>query len=309
MALTKKQKDYIFYSVLSLLAIGISIALIAQHRSKQEGEMMEVSSLNMEMPDPTTMALPEEKEDAYAQREMELLAAQDMAKKEGLYDVKLNSSSGNSSDLYSSSDRRAKNEDRLLREFNQAVSQPPVIYTQEKSSSSIESRTDEIESLKREIEDLKTQKSDRHQAELLDMMYALTGTGENANSKSEESPKQSNNHPSMEIKALPKASAIVNASGVRRNNFHSLGSTAAQKNTIKAVVYGTQKIMNGQQLKLRLSESMQIGSNIIKAGAILVGTATIGVDRLLVSITSIEYGEVIYYVQLEVYDTDGQHLL
>jgi len=52
---------------------------------------------------------------------------------------------------------------------------------------------------------------------------------------------------------------------------------------------------------------MQVGKMIIPIGTIVVGVASIGVDRVYITVSSIESEGVIAPVQMSVYDYDGQH--
>jgi len=78
------------------------------------------------------------------------------------------------------------------------------------------------------------------------------------------------------------------------------------KNTIRACVYGDQTVSDGQNLRFRLLEPMAMTGQIIPVGTILIGSVNIGVDRLFVTIMSVEYEDIITKVALEVYDNDGQ---
>ncbi len=77
------------------------------------------------------------------------------------------------------------------------------------------------------------------------------------------------------------------------------------KNSIKACVYQTITLTNGKELQLRLLEPMRAGHILIPANTILTGSAKIGGERLLVTITSIQYAENVIPVELELYDMDG----
>lgn len=89
-------------------------------------------------------------------------------------------------------------------------------------------------------------------------------------------------------------------------SFYGMGGAVVNKNTIAASVYGKQVIMSGQQVRLRLEEPMMVGTQVLLPGSILTGTGTVGVDRLYIAITSIEYNQVLTPVSLEAYDLDGQ---
>lgn len=83
------------------------------------------------------------------------------------------------------------------------------------------------------------------------------------------------------------------------------GEEATDKNTIGATVYRTVTLTGGKELQLRLSEPMRAGHLLIPANTILTGGAKMGGERLLITITSIQYAGHVIPVELEVYDTDG----
>jgi conjugative transposon TraM protein len=102
-------------------------------------------------------------------------------------------------------------------------------------------------------------------------------------------------------------SGVVSSMHGRRRQGGFFGSTeiSDQKNTIRASVYGEHIIENGQFVRFRLQEPMQVGRAVLQTGSILIGKATIGEDRLFVHISSVEQNEVIYTVNIAVYDLDG----
>jgi len=98
----------------------------------------------------------------------------------------------------------------------------------------------------------------------------------------------------------------LSSSTRRGNGFYGIGSSPAQKNTIRALAYGKQTISDGQNLRFRLAEPMVVAGQIVPANAVLIGVGKIGTDRLFVSITSVEFEGVITKIALEVFDADGQ---
>ena len=96
--------------------------------------------------------------------------------------------------------------------------------------------------------------------------------------------------------------------GERNRGFNTVGGEedAGDKNTIAAVVHGDQVLVNGQSVRLRMTEPMRAGNILIPRNTILTGQCGIGGERLNVSVSSIEYGGTILAVNLQVYDSDGQ---
>ena len=114
------------------------------------------------------------------------------------------------------------------------------------------------------------------------------------------------------VSALPQpmtdSAFIADYSGERNYGFHTAigAEETTGKNTIAACVQGDQTLTDGQTVKLRLLEPMEVADKIIPRNAVVVGTAKIQGERLDIGITSLEYDGTIIPVELAVYDTDGQ---
>ncbi len=78
------------------------------------------------------------------------------------------------------------------------------------------------------------------------------------------------------------------------------------KNTISACIHNDQTIVDGQSVRLRLTEQLQAGAILIPTNAIISGTARIQGERMGISVNSLEYDGLILPVDLTVYDMDGQ---
>jgi conjugative transposon TraM protein len=94
----------------------------------------------------------------------------------------------------------------------------------------------------------------------------------------------------------------------QRGHFYGFGSIVTeQKNTIRATTFGEQVVSHGQNLRLRLSEPIQVGQQILPANSIIVAKCEVNADRLFANISSIEYQGIVTPVALDVYDaSDGQ---
>ena len=110
--------------------------------------------------------------------------------------------------------------------------------------------------------------------------------------------------------AQPMSDAeFATAHGRERNyGFHTaIGSAStAEKNTIAACVHADQTITEGQAVRLRLLERMEVAGTRIPRNTIVVGAARVQGERLGVEITSLEYMGTIILVELAVFDSDGQ---
>lgn len=78
------------------------------------------------------------------------------------------------------------------------------------------------------------------------------------------------------------------------------------RNTIRACVHENCSLTNGQSVRLRLLEPLQVGKILIPQNTMISGKVKIQGDRLDISIQSLEYMGIIIPVELTVYDTDGQ---
>ena len=93
----------------------------------------------------------------------------------------------------------------------------------------------------------------------------------------------------------------------RHTGFYGMGGgQSIERNTIRATTYGKQIIESGQNVRVRTSEAMQVGSVIVPAGSILTGVGTVAVDRLYITFTTVTYDGTLLSVNLEAFDADGQ---
>lgn len=113
---------------------------------------------------------------------------------------------------------------------------------------------------------------------------------------------------------------VLPVTQVNRNVVSTLGSSstvrgfstavgtmrAVAKNTIAAVVANNQSVTDGESVKLRTTEPMWVGSQLIPRNTVIVGSARVQGERMEIEISSIECDGSIYDVELEVYDSDGQ---
>ena len=92
------------------------------------------------------------------------------------------------------------------------------------------------------------------------------------------------------------------------NGFNTAVGTGLQedRNTIRACVHENCSLINGQSVRLRLLEPLQVGKTLIPRNTMISGEVKIQGDRLDISIQSLEYMGTIIPVELTVNDTDGQ---
>lgn len=107
---------------------------------------------------------------------------------------------------------------------------------------------------------------------------------------------------------MSNAEFVAACSGERNFDFQTAVGTASttEKNTIAACVHGNQTIIDGQAVRLRLLEAMEVAGMVIPRNTVIVGAAKIQGERLGIEITSLEYGGTIVPVELAVFDSDAQ---
>ena len=101
---------------------------------------------------------------------------------------------------------------------------------------------------------------------------------------------------------------IKQFSQYRNHSFITAEGEQKQKdrNTIWACVNSNHKLINGQNVKLRLLEPVETGGLVFPINAVVTGIAQIQNERLHITVNSLEHDGNIIPVQLVVYDTDGQ---
>jgi len=85
------------------------------------------------------------------------------------------------------------------------------------------------------------------------------------------------------------------------------GANVGSKNTVLACIHADQTVMDGQSVRLRLLEPMQVGSLVIPANTVLSGTVKIQGERMGITVSLLEHGGAIIPVDLRGYDIDGQN--
>lgn len=204
-------------------------------------------------------------------------------------------------------------------------------YEEQKVNPEDEKLRSEIEELKAQLAETQNTGSVDEQLLLMEKSYQLAAKymPESSEQSSVEIPKPKtslsaekiNNTVSIEpvstvsdkiVSALQQntndSAFIKQFSQPRNYSFLTVDGEQIQKerNTIWACVNSSQKLVNGQNVKLRLLESVETGGVVFPKNAIITGIAQIQGERLHIFINSLENEGIIIPVQLSAYDTDGQ---
>jgi len=110
------------------------------------------------------------------------------------------------------------------------------------------------------------------------------------------------------IQSVSDSAFIKQMSQSRNFSFITAGKKEMKKNknTIWACVNSSQKLINGQNVKLRLLEAIETGGILLPKHSLITGIAQIQGERLFISVNSLENNGTIIPVLLTAYDTDGQ---
>jgi conjugative transposon TraM protein len=110
------------------------------------------------------------------------------------------------------------------------------------------------------------------------------------------------------VQCISDSVFIKQVSQPRNYSFITADGEQKQKdrNTIWACVNSNQKLINGQNVKLRLLEPVETGGIVFPLNSVVTGIAQLQGERLHIIINSLEHEGNIIPVQLVAYDTDGQ---
>jgi conjugative transposon TraM protein len=96
---------------------------------------------------------------------------------------------------------------------------------------------------------------------------------------------------------------------VAQNSFYGLDDEANADsetgNSMDAVVHGTQSVVAGSTIKMRLLSDVTIKGQTIRKGQFIYGVCSISGERLIISINSLRNENMLLPVSLKVFDLDG----
>jgi conjugative transposon TraM protein len=110
--------------------------------------------------------------------------------------------------------------------------------------------------------------------------------------------------PPVSLLKTPLSGGSLQAEG-RENGFYTLGLTEKASTAIEATVYGTQTLVSGTTVRLRLLQDIRVQGNLIGKNHLLFGIATLRGDRLQIRIDRVVAGNQLIPLQLIAYDLDG----
>lgn len=93
----------------------------------------------------------------------------------------------------------------------------------------------------------------------------------------------------------------------RNWGFHTAAGNenVQEKNSIRACIYQTVTITDGQEVGLRLLEPMMAGTTLIPVNTVINGAARISGERMTITVSAVQYAGNVIPVELMVFDLDG----
>jgi conjugative transposon TraM protein len=321
----KKLVSYLIYTAAAVAFVAVAYALLTPSGGADD----ERGKLNGELPEGEADALPDSKATAYEdlarhgeaqlrglgadELSVDLAALGDSARAQDSVQAQRAAPGGGGGDV-SAAVTEAREVARALQgSRGEASARPTPAYEERGAGSGSDS-----ERSRQKLEELKIRNEQAQQATLqmmqaqqaaLQMMQAQQAQPLAAGISAEEDVRAAAAE-AESVSAIPDGhgdvATTLGGSRRRSGGFYGMSGREAQQNSIKACAYGEQVVGDGQNLRLRLLEPMLVGSQVLPVGSILTGTCRIGVDRLLVSVMSVELAGIITRVSLDVYDSDGQ---
>lgn len=260
---------------------------------------------NTELPDGTTDGMPETKLAAYEQEAMKKEKAQNDSTINAVT-LQLDTVTAPAEPAVPDEIQNSANAYQQAQASLQDFYVPD--YSQTEQVAELQARIDELE-MQNAMAQQQTQQPD--EMELLERSYQLAAQYMGNGNGNYQAPPQSDEKGKRDVQPVQNVThnvvSTLSAATNERGFNTSVGmKRSVGKNTIAAVIAGSQSVTNGQSVKLRTTEPMWIGNRLIPRNTVVVGAARLQDERLEIEITSVETNGSIYEVELKVYDSDGQ---
>lgn len=337
----QKRKKMIIFPLLFLLFAGSMWLIFAPSGDKSEEQQ---DGFNTDLPTPKESGIISDKREAYVQDAMQskqqekMRSLQDFAFNLGEENeaereqVKItpqspdyyeepgsgNKSSSRSGNAFQTSNNAYQDVNRQLGNFYEE----PATKTDEQAQLALESRIQELE--QRLINEQVRKSEEEEQLAMIEKSYAIAArymgggeqpsnsnvpTANTTNGKVVVQPVTQVRHNVVSLLAAPMPDSVFLEEFVKPRNWGF--NTAAgneeikDKNSIRACVYQTVTITDGQEVSLRLLEPMMAGNYLIPKNTVVTGSARITGERMGITINAIQHAGNVIPVELLVYDLDG----
>ncbi|MDD3062951.1 MAG: conjugative transposon protein TraM [Massilibacteroides sp.] len=338
----QKRKKMIIFPLLFLLFAGSMWLIFAPSGNKGEEQK---DGFNTNLPTPKESGIISDKREAYVQDAMQskqqekMRSLQDFAfslgeeNDTGKEQVKITpqspdyyeepgtgkKSSSRSGNAFQSSNNAYQDVNRQLGSFYEE----PATKTDEQAQLALESRIQELE--QRLMNEQVRKSEEEEQLAMIEKSYAIAarymGGGEQSSGKVAQTAVSTTNgkvalqsvtqvrHNVVSLLAAPMPDSVFLEEFAKPRNwgFNTVAENeeVKEKNSIRACVYQTVTITDGQEVGLRLLEPMMAGNNLIPANTVITGSARITGERMGITINAIQHAGNVIPVELLVYDLNG----
>ena len=296
----ERVKRLIVYTLLCLSCVACLWLIFSP-----SGEDEQVAGkANMEIPEGTTEGLPDTKIAAYQQA--------DLSRDKAIQDSTATAMQQMADSVNMAHEAAAEDEIQNSAEvYQQVQASIQDFYVEPVPNVEMDALNERIAELEAQNAMVQQQAQQPDQMELLERSYQLAAQymGNGNSPVVQGAPIEEKGKRDVQPVALVHKSVVSSlASNQTVRGFNtSVGVVNAKpKNTISAIVAGDQSVIDGQSVKLRTTEPMRVGSQLIPRNTTIVGSARLQGERLEIQITSIESEGSIYEVELAVFDSDGQ---
>lgn len=337
----QKRKKMIIFPLLFLLFAGSMWLIFAPLGDKTEEQK---DGFNTDLPTPKESGIVSDKRDAYMQEAMQnkqqekMRSLQDFAFSLGEDEaaegqVKITPQapdyygepgSGNKSSRNENAFRTSNNAYQDVNRRLGSFYEEPATKVDEQAQLALESRIQELERQLTEEQERKS--SEEEQLAMIEKSYAIAarymGDGEQASGsnavqtvantasgKVAVQPVAQVRHNVVSLLAAPMPDSVFMEEFVKPRNwgFNTVtgNEDVKEKNSIRACVYQTVTITDGQEVGLRLLEPMMAGKFLIPANTVVTGSVRITDERMGITINAIQHAGNVIPVELLVYDLDG----
>lgn len=320
--LQEQHKKWLVFTALTLLFAGAMYMIFApsveEKKRVKNGEGMNVS-----IPQATNAVLLDDKQSAYEQRQ---LAEAQERKREQIASLSELFQNDTTNVPHSPSKKASTTSTNAIgasvsayRNINNTLDNFYVEDTSEK-----EALQEEIEALKLQLAAEESAKSkEQRQLALMEKSYEMAskylprsaqgGYPSSHNGAMAVSPVQSEQKVKRQVTSVQQhKDAVVSSLQERQWIDDQFFTTAVgtkhqqDRNTISACIHKTTKISQNETVPIRLLEAIQVGNIVVPAQTVLTAQPKLDGNRLLLTISSIQYQGVLLPVELVVYDLKGQ---
>jgi conjugative transposon TraM protein len=333
----QRRKKMFVYPILFLMFAGAMWLIFAPKGEKEAGQR---AGLNTDLPTPEENGIINDKREAYVQADMNAKRQERMRSLNDFSQLlgeerqvhitpdnvsnpetpEDNDSSYGANRAFQSSASAYEDVNRQLGDFYTEMEAPPA----DTVTGAMASRIEQLEL--RLAEQQAAKDAEDEQLRLIEQSYAvaarynMAGAGSadgnvpavqaaTANGKAPVQPVAQVRREVVSLLSAPMSDAeFIDAYSRPRNMgfLTAAGNERTQgKNSIRACVYRTVTVADGQEVGLRLLEPMLAGDYLIPENTVITGAARIEGERMAVTIEAVQHEGNVIPVELTVYDLDG----